>query len=57
MKLKEIEFCMKRKCKVCQKYITCDLKFKDIENNVLTFRPFENLKEIMEKKQNGNPPR
>lgn len=52
MKLKEIEFCMKRKCKVCSKYETCDLKFKDKE--ILTYKPFENLFEILEKKKNDN---
>lgn len=54
MRLKEIEFCMQRKCKVCEKYLTCDLKYK--EKDVLTYRPFENLKEIMESKRNGNTP-
>lgn len=55
MRLKEIEFCMQRKCKVCEKYLTCDLKYK--QKDVLTYRPFENLKEIMENKSNGDSPR
>lgn len=54
MKFKEIEHCMQHKCKTCEKYVTCDLKYK--QRDLLTYRPFENLKEIMEQKY-GNKTR
>lgn len=43
--------CMKYKCKVCPKKIECDKKLLEER---LTYKPFENLKEILEKKKYGN---
>lgn len=40
--------CMKYKCKSCPWKIECELKM--IEER-LTYKPFENLKEILEKKK------
>lgn len=48
------EICMKYKCKVCPKKAECDEKLK---NERLTYKPFENLKELLEKKYGNNKPR
>lgn len=40
--------CMKYKCKVCPKEPQCTEKLKQER---LTYRPFENLKEILEAKR------
>ena len=45
-----LERCMKYKCKICPKKVECDEKLK---KEMLTYFPFENLKEILEKK-NGD---
>lgn len=42
--------CMKYKCKICPKKIECDEKLK---NEQLTYRPFENLLEILKMKRNN----
>lgn len=52
MKFAEYEYCMKRKCKECKIYTECDLLIK--QQWRLTYKPFENLKEIWERKLNGN---
>lgn len=39
--------CMKYKCKDCPKRQDCD---KQLNEERLTYRPFENLKQIMEQK-------
>ena len=49
------ERCMKYKCKACSEAKNCDLleRFQDI----LMYKPFENLREILENKHDGNQTR
>ena len=51
----ENKYCMARKCKSCERRTTCDL-LENTYKERMTYRPFENIKELMEKK-NGNRPR
>lgn len=51
----EVEYCMKRHCKTCRRNTECDLLQKTLYNRLM-YKPFENLKQIMEAK-NGNKPR
>ena len=39
---------MKYKCKICPKVVSCEKKLKEER---LMYRPFENLKEILEAKR------
>ena len=55
MTFNEIEYCMQRKCKECKIYTECDLLIK--QQWRLTYKPFENIKEIWERKLNGNKTR
>lgn len=45
------EFCIRYLCKLCPKKLECD---KEIKHQRLMYRPFENLKKILEKKRNGD---
>ena len=47
------ELCIKYKCKTCPRKVSCD---KEQKEQHLMWRPFENLKEILEQKY-GNLPR
>ena len=47
---------MARKCKTCERSATCDL-LENTYRERLTYKPFENIKELLEKKKNGNRPR
>lgn len=44
--------CMKYKCKSCPAYTDCEKVEKLQSDMVLLYKPFENLKEILEKKRN-----
>jgi hypothetical protein len=44
------ETCMKYKCKTCPAYIDCDKVEKLESQTILLYKPFENLKEILERK-------
>lgn len=50
---KAMNLCMKYKCKVCPKEQECSEKLK---HERLMYRPFENLKEILEAKYGTNNP-
>ena len=47
----DFKICMVYKCKTCPIKKQCDAKIKEER---LMFRPFENLKEILEKRRYGN---
>lgn len=49
MTYKECDYCMRRKCKDCKMETDC-VVVNRIHENRLMWHPFENLKEIMEKK-------
>lgn len=52
MTFREYEYCMKRKCKNCIYDGECK-GLNEIIQRKLMWKPFENLKEIMEKKKHG----
>lgn len=47
------ETCMKHKCKTCPAYIDCEKVEKLESEMILLYKPFENLKEILENKRGG----
>ena len=50
-KIMNYKHCMKYKCKFCGDYLRCE-KVLQLQNEaVLLYKPFENLKEILEKKE------
>ena len=51
------ERCMKNKCKTCPDAYTCDLIERFEQEVVLKSKPFLDIKEIMEKKKNGDKSR
>lgn len=44
------ERCMKYKCKTCPELYNCDL-IEKLQSNVLTYRPFEDIIQILENKR------
>lgn len=48
------ETCMKYRCKSCPAYTDCEKVEKLQSDMVLLYKPFENLKEILEKKRGKN---
>jgi len=50
MKHEEINYCMRRKCKSCKIRATCE-HFNKIMQHSLMYRPFENLKAVMQEKR------
>jgi hypothetical protein len=50
MTYEECDYCMRRICKNCEKLEECTKPKKETR---LMWHPFENLKEIMEKKKKG----
>lgn len=48
---------MKNKCKTCPDAYTCDLIDRFETKIVLSFKPFLDINEIMEKKKNGDTSR
>lgn len=49
MSIESKNYCIARKCKSCERANTCDL-LENLLKERLTYNPFENLKELMEKK-------
>jgi hypothetical protein len=49
MSIESKNYCMSRKCKSCERANTCDL-LENVLKERLTYNPFENLKELMERK-------
>lgn len=49
MNYEECDYCMRRKCKNCEIGTDC-VVIDHIHENRLMWHPFENLKEVMEKK-------
>ena len=47
------ETCMKYRCKSCPAYTDCEKVEKLQSDMVLLYKPFENLKEILELKRRG----
>lgn len=52
MKFREYDYCMRRKCKDCKIDGGCKLLDESLHWRLM-WHPFENLKEILEKKRNG----
>jgi len=52
MNFEEYDYCMRRKCKNCKLDGECKLLDKSLSWRLM-WHPFENLKEIMEKKKHG----
>lgn len=48
------ETCMKYKCKSCPAYNDCEKVEKLESEMILLYKPFENLKEILENKRGKN---
>lgn len=51
------ERCMKNKCKTCPDAYTCDLIERFETKVVLSFKPFLDINEILERKKNGDKSR
>lgn len=49
MSIESKNYCIARKCKSCERANTCDL-LENVLKERLTYNPFENLKELMERK-------
>jgi hypothetical protein len=45
MNFKEFDYCMRRKCKECERALVCDRKEKHAARP-LTYRPFECLRDL-----------
>ena len=53
MSFESTDFCMRRKCKMCPLNTECDILSNTARwQNRLVYLPFENLKEILEKRIN-----
>lgn len=49
MSLKSVEYCMERKCKTCERSKECGMLNITLHQRLM-WKPFENLKEVLEKR-------